>query len=152
MGQLTVPARGSVCIDTQILIYTVERHPAYGSLVAPLWDAARSQRISVVASELVALETMVLPLRRRDTTLQADYERALHKTDLKLVPITLPVLMRAASLRADLRTLRTPDAIHAATGLVTGCTQFITNDRRLAGVPGISVIVLDDIAGPTGPA
>lgn len=41
--------------------------------------------------------------------------------------------------------LRTPDAIQVATALQEGARYLVTNDTRLAVVPGIIVLVLDHL-------
>ena len=40
MGSLTLPPSGPVYADTQIFIYSVEKHPLYAPLLRPLWSAA----------------------------------------------------------------------------------------------------------------
>ena len=72
-------------------------------------------------------------------------------------PLTLPpaglvyldasgliVFKDAARLRAETG-LKTPDALHAATALRAGCALFITNDADFRRVPGLPIIVLDDL-------
>ena len=41
MGSLKLSESCVVYADTQIAIYTVERHPIYEQLLYPLWTAAR---------------------------------------------------------------------------------------------------------------
>ena len=68
---------------------------------------------------------------------------------MRVEPITEAVLRRGAQLRAAAPTLRTPDAIHAATALEAGCAMFLTNDTDFRTVPGLPVTVLNDVvAGP----
>jgi len=43
--------------------------------------------------------------------------------------------------------LRLPDVIHGATAILSGCKTFLTNDRRLAGLSGIEVVVLSKVMG-----
>jgi predicted nucleic acid-binding protein len=60
-----------------------------------------------------------------------------YASDVQLIAITHAILEQAASLRAR-TTIKTPDAIHAATALLAGCALFVTNDsafRRIAGLP-----------------
>ena len=66
---------------------------------------------------------------------------------MRLVPIARAVLERAAALRAATN-LKTPDAIHAATALIEGCTLFVTNDALFRRVPGLNVTVLRDLLPP----
>ena len=145
MGALTLPGGGLVYVDTQILIYTVERHPAYEPVLRPLWEAAQDGDVEAVSSDLTLMETLVSPLRSGDAALQADYERALLGTDLRLLPLTQVVLREAARLRASIPGLRTPDALHAATALLSGCALFVTNDRGFRRVAGLPLVLLDDV-------
>jgi predicted nucleic acid-binding protein len=55
------------------------------------------------------------------------------------------VLREAARLRATIAGLRAPDAIHAATALLSGCALFVTNDAGFKRVPGLPLVVLDDV-------
>lgn len=144
MAALTVPP-GVVYVDAQIMIYTVERHPVYAPLLLPLWQAATGGRTQVITSELTLLETLVQPIRNGDVALQADYQRVLSGAELTLISITRPALLEAARLRGQTASLRTPDAIHAATGMLEGCASFISNDRGLRQVPGLPLVLLDDV-------
>ncbi len=77
MGSLNLPMGGTVYVETPTVIYTVETHPRYAPLLRPLWQAAQAQSLQVVSSELTLLETLVHPLRNRDSALQSAYERLL---------------------------------------------------------------------------
>jgi predicted nucleic acid-binding protein len=144
MGPLSIPASGIVAIESCTLIYGVDRHPSYGPLVAPLWAAARAGRVDLVASELIITETLVFPLRVGDARALADYETALFRSDLRLLPVTQASLRNGARLRAELN-LRTPDAVHAAAALEAGAALFVTNDPVFRRVPGLPVVVLLDL-------
>jgi predicted nucleic acid-binding protein len=60
------------------------------------------------------------------------------------IPINRQILETAAQLRASTH-LKTPDAIHAATALESGCTLFVTNDPAFKRVPNLAVMVLSDL-------
>ena len=147
MGALTLPASGLVYIDTMTLIYTVERYPAYWPLLEPMWQAAQAGTIEIVSSELTLLESLVGPLKKGDPALEQAYEQALLGTEMRLQSITQSILREAARLRATTK-LRTPDALHAATGQQVRCVLFVTNDVGFRGVPGLPVVILDDLLGP----
>lgn len=147
MGTLILPASGLVYLDANSVIYTVEKHAAYGPLLHLVWLAAQAKTIEVVSSELALLETLVLPLKNGDKTLEQAYELALLGTDMRLLPITQLILRRAAHLRATTK-LKTPDALHAATALEAGCVLFVTNDRGFRGVPNLPWMILDDLLTP----
>ena len=62
------------------------------------------------------------------------------------LPITRQILEAAAQVRATFG-LKTPDAIHAATALIEGCTLFVTTDAAFRRIPGLNVAILSEIAG-----
>lgn len=147
MGSLILPTSGLVYLDANPIIYAVEKHPAYGPLLAPLWLAAQMKPIEVVSSELSLMETMVGVRKRGDVALEQAYERALLESDIRLLPITQIILREAARLRATTK-LRTPDALHLATAQNAGCTLLLTNDAGFRTVAGMSVVILDDLLKP----
>ena len=148
MGSLTLPSSGPVYADAQIFIYSVEKHPTYAPALRPLWEAVARGDLEVVSSELTLLETLIGPLKRGDVALEADYENFYLSPGVRLLPITLPVLRVGAGHRATLSRLRTPDALHAAAAGDCGCTLFLTNDVIFRRIPGLPVVILDDVVGP----
>ncbi len=145
MGSLTLPPSGPVYADTQVFIYSVEKHPLYAPLLRPLWSATASGVLEVVSSELTLMETLVGPLKIGNTAVEADYEQFFRCLGLRLVPITATVLRAAARLRSTVAGLRTPDAIHAATAQDCQCTLLITNDSGFRGVSVLPIVLLDDV-------
>ncbi len=146
MGQLTLPSSGTVYVDTNAVIYRVERIEPYLTASAPLWDALDAGSASIVTSELTLLEVLVKPLRDGNTALASLYRTVLLGTSgLTCIPITRSILESAAQLRAA-HPLKTPDAIHAATSLAQGSTLFVSNDTGFRRVTGLPVAVLHEVA------
>lgn len=144
MGQLNIPSSSIVYVDTSPVIYTVEENQIYSSLLQPLWLKFQTNEIAIISSELILMETLVVPLRSANNDVIAEYERLLLSSEMRLVPISQAVLRQAATLRATTN-LKTPDAIHAATAITANCTQFITNDRGFRNVSGLPVVVLSEV-------
>lgn len=144
MGQIILPDTGSVYLDTVSVIYSVERHADFWPLMLPVWRAAAQGHSALVSSELLVMETLVGPLKTGNPALVAAYEHALSAEDLRLLPLALPVLRKAARLRAA-TSLKTPDALHAATALLAECALFITNDQGFRRVPELPVVMLSDL-------
>lgn len=146
MGSVTPPLHGEVYVDADTIIYRVERVVPYDQVAAPLWDALDHGSQAVVISELSVLEVLVKPLKVNDGLLVDLFRRVLYDTlGLTVQPISRAVLELAAQLRA-VHGLKTPDAIHAATALNCSCVEFITNDAVFKRVPGLPVIVLNEVA------
>jgi predicted nucleic acid-binding protein len=149
MDAVTLPTSGPTYVDANVVIYTVEKHPRYSQVLRPLWVAADAGAATVFTSELVLVETLVGPYKNADLQLAADYEAFLNLPAVQLTPVSKSVLREAARLRAAVAPLRTPDAIHAATARLRGVASFVTNDVAFRSVPGLNVVILDDVApGP----
>ena len=148
MGSLSLPSSGSVCMDANSIIYSVEGVEPYRTLLEPMWHMSGSATFWLASSELVLLEVLVGPLKTGDIRLETNFRSILqHSSDVQLLPITQQILERAAQLRAA-HSLKTPDAIHAATALEHGCTLFVTNDTAFRRVPGLTITVLADLLTP----
>jgi hypothetical protein len=79
MGSLTVPSSGLVYLDTNPVIYSVEKNPTYWPLLQPLWQAAKAGTVEIVSSDLTLMETLVGPLKSGDTALAHAYEQLFHQ-------------------------------------------------------------------------
>ncbi len=101
--------------------------------------------MQIQSSELALLEVLVKPLRDKDAALESSFrDLLLHSREVLLIPIEQGVLEHAARLRADFG-LKTPDAIHTATAMLSGCALFVTNDSIFRRVPGLPVAVLSEV-------
>ena len=144
MGALTLPSGGSVYIDANAIIYSVERIEPYRELLAPMWQEARAGRFTLASSELVVLETLVKPLREGNARLEMLFRSLFGAAEMELIPATLAIWDAAARIRAGTG-LKTSDALHAATAISAGCALLITNDTDFRRVQGLPVTILDDL-------
>jgi len=148
VGQLALPAAGFVYLDTDALIYSVEKIVPYAALLQPLWDAAAQSTFQVISSDLALLEVLVKPLQLGDTVLAQLYRDLLTASqETRLLPISRAVIEEAARLRAATG-IKTPDAIHAASALAEGVALFVSNDPVYRRVSGLPVTILDDLLTP----
>ncbi|MBC8106411.1 MAG: PIN domain-containing protein [Anaerolineae bacterium] len=145
MGSLSLPTSGHVYIDAQIIIYTVEKNEDYLARLVPLWGAMQAGALQVVTSELSILEATVLPKRLQDQQLLHDYMRFLELPGISLVPISREILGTAADIRAQLKKVKTPDALHAATAIHARCDMLVTNDDALRSLRQIPVCYVNDL-------
>ena len=131
-------------LDVNVFIYALEGHDAFAAALRRLFDAVQSGHIQTVTSEITLAEALVRPLRDGRADLSAVYERFLQPRPFFAVhPVTRAVLVEAARLRATTR-LKLPDAVHAATAQLAGCTVLLTNDTGIAVVPGVEVVRLSE--------
>ena len=82
-------------------------------------------------------------MRDGDARLERLYRTFLTGDEVRMIAATLDIWEDAARLRG--LGLKTPDALHAATGLATGCDLFLTNDAIFTRVPNLPVTVLSAV-------
>ena len=126
----------TVYLDTCIVIYIVEENSKFLPLIERISQTTRD--LSFTVSPLTELECMVLPLRTNNRDLLDKFGVWFENTP-QLAP-NRQVFLEAARLRADLQSLRTPDAIHIAAAQYYGVDEFWTNDDRLKNVTEIPII------------
>lgn len=150
MGWVTPLATHLVSCDTAPVIYYIETNPTYIQLVDPLFDALDQGEFQLITSTITLLEVLVHPLRQGNTVLTQQYETLLSNTqNVQLVSVSATIAQAAATIRAAYN-LKTPDAIQIATAIEAGSSFFITNDPIFKRVPGINVIVIDDLLPNVG--
>lgn len=144
MGPLTLPGEGSVYIDTNVLIYSVERMEPYRTLLEPMWAEANAQVFDILSSEIIVLEALVKPLRDGNLALAQLLRSMFDVRELRLIAPARQHWEFAALLRAETG-LKAADALHAATALLADAGVFITNDGDFRRVNGLPVVVLSDL-------
>ena len=144
MGLVSSLGGGAVGIDTAIVIYFIEEHPKYLPMILPLFREADQGKRDLITSAVTLLEVLVVPYRAGNRSLADRYEALLTRSrGIRLIDMTRDQLRAAAQLRAATG-VRTPDALQLVAALGSGCTAFVTNDRRLPTIPGLRVVQLGE--------
>jgi predicted nucleic acid-binding protein len=133
-----------VYFDANVFVYAMEKDND-DALLARRWllQVDRGE-ITAITSELTFAEVLPLPIAQDNQKLKSGYARLLRERhSMKIYPVVMPVLLKAAELRARART-ELADAIHVATALECGCDSFLTNDRRLKVVEPLRKLALAD--------
>jgi uncharacterized protein len=125
-----------IYLDSVVLIYLVEQCPPWFTRIRTRLTTASVQ---IVVSDLTRMECRVKPLAVGDTVLLAAFDAAFGGSEL--APITSAVFDRATRIRAVTR-FKTPDSIHLAAALESGCDVFLTNDTRLSAFTDIAVEIV----------
>jgi predicted nucleic acid-binding protein len=144
VGRLTFPRGSRLYFDAAPIIYSVEEHRVYWPELQPVWTAFNAGELQIVTSELSLLETLVRPIRDGNANLAEAYNELLTGGDVFLIPVNTSILRASAELRAH-QNFKTPDAIHCATALSSGCDFLIANDNGFRRLENINVVILSDL-------
>jgi len=146
----SIAAGSRLVLDSSVLI----AYLAAAETVSPVArvvidDYLRRERNDAVVSALAAGEILVRP--HREGTARTVAFEILDMPGLTIRSVDFLVAAEAARMRAE-SSLRLPDAIVLATGILAGATCLVTNDSRLAAAaldlaPGLAVCLLADHVG-----
>jgi predicted nucleic acid-binding protein len=101
-------------------------------------------KIDAITSTVTLSEVLVLPFKMKNETLAEKYREILLYSDgLTTFEIFHDVSELSSRLRAKY-SIRTPDAIQIAVGIIYGADTFLTNDSSLKRVIDIKIVVLED--------
>jgi len=122
--------RASIYLDSCLAIYLIEENSAFASQLEKTLEANLDSALCI--SPLTEMECLIMPLREQNELLIAKFEKWFGT--IAVLTINSAIFYKAARLRADFSSLKTPDALHLATALDHNCDEFWTNDNRLNGV------------------
>lgn len=146
MGLIADLGSGRTGIDTSLFIYFMEESPRFLPLVEPLFREADAGARELVTSALTLLEVLVVPYRAADRPLAERYEQLLTRSrGIRVIDLSRDQLREAAQLRAATG-VKTPDALQLAAAIGSGCSAFVTHDRRIPAIAGTRVLQLADYA------
>jgi predicted nucleic acid-binding protein len=130
MGSM-IPKGSRVLLDTVALIYFLEENERHSKKTEKIFGRIESGELQGVMANLVFAELLVPLYRSGDPQAAAGLSNQLiNFRNLEIIPLTTEISMEAARLRAE-HGLRTPDAIHGATAIITQASGILTNDKRL---------------------
>ena len=133
-----------ICIDTAPFIYFIEKNPKYLSMLRPFFAEINAGKIDALTSTITLLEVLVLPFKTKNESLAEKYrDILLYAEGLTTFEIFHEVSELSSRLRAKY-SIRTPDAIQIAVGIIYGADAFLTNDSSLKKVNDIRVVILED--------
>lgn len=101
--------------------------------------------VAPIVSDLTRLECRVKPLRNGNVHLLQDYDDYFQEAVVEIIPLSREVIDYATEIRAQYG-FKTPDAIHLAAAVVSGCNVSLTNDHRLDHFAGIAIEVVYCVA------
>jgi len=144
VGLIADIGSGRTGVDTSIFIYFMEEDPRFLPLIEPLFGEADAGTRELVTSALTLLEVLVAPYRVGDRLLADRYEQLLTRSrGIRVIDLSHDQLRDAAQLRAATG-VKTPNALQLVAAIGSGCSTFVTNDRRIQEIPGMRVLQLAD--------
>nr|VFK16046.1 MAG: Predicted nucleic acid-binding protein, contains PIN domain [Candidatus Kentron sp. LFY] len=123
-----------IYFDSNLFIYLVERIEPYAAVLRELVNAAEDEKLIITTSNLMLSEVLVKPIERKNLIQQRAFLSLQYATRLERLAISEEILIRAAGIRAEHKSLKLPDAIHIATAQLADCDDFLTNDKRIPDV------------------
>ncbi|MBS1725505.1 MAG: type II toxin-antitoxin system VapC family toxin [Armatimonadetes bacterium] len=128
-----------VYLDTNTIIYALEGFSSYANLKAGLLEPLDAGAFVAVTSELTIVETVVGARKAGQASHESVLRAFLSPTSNFIIePISIAVLEKVIDLRSQFG-FKVPDAIHLATGILTGCDVFVSNDSAWSNA-GVQVI------------
>lgn len=132
-----------VCLDTNLVIYYVERHPKWEPKVVARLKGLAAAGGTLAVCDLARAECLIGPLKSGNAGVLADYQRFFASPTVRMLPLSVAVCERAAEVRiASAMHFELPDCLHLAAAAEHGCGLFLTNDAQLARCTAIAVEVL----------
>ncbi|HLE50285.1 MAG TPA: PIN domain-containing protein [Patescibacteria group bacterium] len=124
-----------IALDSMIFIYHFEQTPTFFGQVGKILSSAKGSKFKLITSIVSVVEALSAPRYSQLSEVVSGIERFFQETPgLVVFPVDWEISQKAAELRRENRSLRTPDAIQLATAIVGGADVFITNDRKLRGL------------------
>ncbi len=130
--------------DAGVIIRLIEGEAKVRAPIEARLQGIRSQRPLILTSRLSRLECRCKPLREKKDRLLRLFDAFFASPDVKLAEIDEAVVEKATELRASFG-LKTPDAIHAATAILAGASEFWTADRDYLRCPELKVVLFDAV-------
>ncbi len=131
-----------IVIDTSPIIYYMEEDTKYLDILEKFFTRVDNGEIEGIVSVITLLETLVRPLKEKDSVLAGNYRRILTESrNIELVDITPEIATKAAEIRSKYGTLL-PDAIQAAVTMNHKADFLLTNDKGFSRIKEISPLML----------
>ena len=146
-----IPKGSRVLLDSVALIYFLETNNRYSKMAEKIFGRIESGELQGILANLAFAELLVPLYRSGDPQAAAGLaNRLINFRNLEVVTLTTEISMEAARLRAEYG-LRTPDAIHGATAIITQASGILTNDKQLnlLAREGLSIWLFDTLLTQT---
>ena len=134
-----------IILDTNILLKVINKEPGHETVIEIL-DRVDSRSLKAVISTITVAEVAVGYYTSGDTQGLDNFIQLLYAKDGYTVrEVTTEIAKQAARIRSETG-LRLPDAIIAATGVATGASYIVTEDKEfMKAAPIITSLTPDEL-------
>jgi predicted nucleic acid-binding protein len=134
-----------VFLDSAPVIYFVERHPVYYSVLQPVFNRFESRDLTAVTSPITLAECLIFPMRSRNyEAAEAFVEILGGGGSAVFVPLQKETAKTAAEIRSKYN-VTLADAFQIASALEGSCDVLLTNDKALTRITELRVLLVESL-------
>jgi predicted nucleic acid-binding protein len=137
-------AHRQIAIDSNVLIYLLEGSGPRAEVGASLVDAVARREVEGVLASVAISEVLLPAARAADGVGFEELAATIRDLGFRIVALDAAVAEDVAWIRGR-SGIPMADAIHLACARSGGATAFVTNDRRMPGLPRLELVLLDDL-------
>ncbi len=130
-----------VCLDSNVVIYSVEVDPVWTPKADARVAAIRAAGDTVAVCDAALQECLLKPLMSGDAGAESAFRDFFADPLVQMLPVSRATWEQAARLGAAFN-FKPMDSLHLATAVEHGCGLFLTADGRLGRCTAIPVEVL----------
>jgi predicted nucleic acid-binding protein len=132
-------------LDSAPVIYFVERHPVYCSMLQPIFTRFETGGLTPVTSPITLAECLTLPMRSGNIeVIEAFLELMGGQDPTSLVPLQRATARLAAEIRSKYG-LTLLDAFQVASAIEGSCEALLTNDKAFARITELRIIFVEEL-------
>ncbi|MEW6235309.1 MAG: PIN domain-containing protein [Candidatus Omnitrophota bacterium] len=131
-----------IFLDSAPVIYFVEQHPVYYSLLKPVFERIDNGEWKAVISPITIAECLIIPLRMGNhETTEAFIDLFGNGASVACASLQSSAAQKAAEIRAR-HNLTLLDSFQIAAAIENQCDVFLTNDKELRRLTAPKIITL----------
>ena len=141
MGLKSALENKKVYFDSNIFIYLLEGSKEFSELLLDIRTLVESRSINVFSSSLVYTE--LIPPHAKQENFEGISSTINFLNLFNLITPSGKILIHAGMIRGS-TAMKTPDAIHVATAMASGCDLFLSNDKNIRMPESLEKVLLAD--------
>ncbi len=133
-------------LDSAPVIYFIEKHPVYYSVLEPIFDRFEAGELVAVTSPVTLAECLVLPMRLGSIRAIEAFFEILGGNHYS---VFVPLERRGARIAAEIRSrydVTLTDAFQIAAAFEGNCDAFLTNDKGLTRITDLTFVLVEELA------